>query len=99
MENGVSEDITTMRLKIEGHVQGIGYREFAVREGNTRGLKGWVRNRADGTVEALASGPSKLVEEFITLCLRGPEAARVENIELKPAEPPETMGFVRKPTV
>lgn len=95
----MSDDITTMLLKIEGRVQGIGYREFAVREGNARGLKGWVRNLADGTVEALASGPTKLVEEFIALCLRGPEAARVENIELKPAEPPDTMGFIRKPTV
>ena len=46
----MSDDITTMNIRIEGEVQGCGFREFAVREANARKLKGWVRNRSDGSV-------------------------------------------------
>jgi acylphosphatase len=94
-----SDEITTMRLKIEGAVQGVGFRDFAIEQANARRLTGWIRNRGDGSVEALASGPTKKVEEFIAACMQGPALARVSNIDLSPAEPPERMGFTRRPSL
>lgn len=94
----VADEITTMNIRIEGRVQGCGFREFAVREANGRKLKGWVRNRSDGSVEALAHGPTRTVEEFIAICIKGPNGANVTSVDLQPAEPPESLGFVRRPT-
>jgi acylphosphatase len=95
----MSEDITTMNIRIEGQVQGCGFRDFAVREGNARKLKGWVRNRADGSLEAVASGPTKEVEAFIAVCMQGPRGARVTALNLQPVDPPESLGFIRRPSV
>ena len=95
----MSDDFTTMNIRIEGQVQGCGFRDFAVREGNARKLKGWVRNRADGSVEAVASGPTKDVEAFIAVCMKGPHGARVEALNLQPVDPPESLGFIRRPSV
>ena len=87
------DDLTTLRVKIEGFVQGVGFRHFAIIEARIRGLDGWVRNVFDGTVEILVSGPTVPVEEFIGCCMRGPTGARVTNIELHRAEPPTRKGF------
>ena len=95
----MADDITTLRLKVVGQVQGVGYREFAVIEANARSLIGWVRNRSDGTVEIVASGPTKEIEAFVGVCMRGPKSARVSNVELGPAEAPDSLGFKRRPTV
>ncbi len=89
------DDLTSLRLKIEGYVQAVGYRHFAITEATRLGLDGWVRNLADGTVEALASGPTKAVEAFVAACMRGPTGARVTNVELHRAEPPAEKGFRR----
>ncbi|MBU6471453.1 MAG: acylphosphatase [Alphaproteobacteria bacterium] len=89
------DDLTSLRLKIEGYVQAVGYRHFAISEAKRLGLDGWVRNLADGTVEALASGPTKAVEAFVAACMRGPTGARVTNVELHRAEPPAEKGFHR----
>lgn len=95
----MSDDITTMNIRIEGEVQGCGFRDFAVREGNARKLKGWVRNRSDGSVECVASGPTKDVETFIAACMQGPRGSRVTAFNLSPVDPPESLGFVRRPSV
>jgi len=95
----MSDEITTMNIRIEGDVQGCGFRDFAVREGNARKLKGWVRNRTDGSLEAVASGPTREVEAFIAVCMQGPRGARVDALNLQPVEPPDTLGFIRRPTV
>jgi acylphosphatase len=95
----MSDDITTMNIRIEGDVQGCGFRDFAVREANARKLKGWVRNRSDGSVEAVASGPTKVVEEFIATCMQGPRGSRVTALNLQPVDPPESLGFIRRPSV
>ena len=58
------EDLTALRLRIEGFVQAVGYRNFATNEAVQLGLDGWIRNRADGTVEILVSGTTKAVEAF-----------------------------------
>jgi acylphosphatase len=94
-----SDDLTALRLRIEGRVQGVGYRDFAIAQARRLGLDGWVRNRADKTVEALASGPTKAVEAFVAACMRGPEGARVANVELHKAEPPAEKGFHRRPAL
>jgi acylphosphatase len=93
------DDLTTLRLRIEGFVQAVGYRHFCIEEANRLGLDGWVRNRSDGTVEALVSGPNKSVEAFVALAMRGPEGSRVNNVELHNAEPPAEKGFRRRPSV
>lgn len=91
-------DITTMRLSISGQVQGVGFRDFAIRQAIALGLSGWVRNRSDGSVEAVASGPTKAIEAFVAACGRGPRAALVSHIDLEPVDPPAEKGFVSKPT-
>jgi acylphosphatase len=95
----VSDDITTLRLRIEGFVQSVGFRHFAIEEARKLSLDGWIRNRADGTVEALASGDNAAVEKFVAACMRGPSGARIANVELHKAEPPEEKGFRRKPSI
>ena len=94
----MSDEITTMNIRIEGQVQGCGFRDFATREANGRKLRGWVRNRSDGSLEAVAHGPTKDVEEFIAVCMKGPHGAKVTAIDLKPTDPPQSIGFVRRPT-
>jgi acylphosphatase len=93
------EEITSLRFRIEGFVQAVGYRNYLIQEARKLGLDGWVRNRADGTVEALASGPTKAIEAFFTVCARGPEGSRVANVEMEKAEPPEEKGFNRRPSL
>jgi acylphosphatase len=95
----MTDEVITMNIRIEGDVQGMGFRDFAIREANARRLKGWVRNRADGSVEAVASGPRSVVESFITACVKGPRGARVTAFNLMPTDAPETLGFTRRPTV
>lgn len=95
----MSGEITSLRLRIEGFVQGVSFRNFAIDEAQRLGLDGWIRNRADGTVEALASGDNAAVEKFIAACMKGPPGSRVGNVELHKAEPPEEKGFRRRPSV
>ncbi|HEY1630025.1 MAG TPA: acylphosphatase [Rhizomicrobium sp.] len=93
------DEITSLRLRIEGFVQAVGYRNFVIGEAQKLGIDGWVRNRSDGTVEALVSGPTKIVETIVAVCMRGPDGSRVHNVELHNAEPPEEKGFRRRPSV
>ncbi len=92
-------DITALRLRIEGSVQAVGYRNFVIAEATKLGVDGWIRNRSDGTVEALVCANTKTVEAIVALCMRGPEGSRVHNVELHNAEPPEEKGFRRRPSV
>lgn len=91
-----NDDLTSLRFRIEGQVQAVGYRNYLIAEATKLGLDGWVRNRADGTVEALASGPTKAIEAFFTVCARGPAGSRVANVEMHKAEPPAEKGFRRR---
>lgn len=68
-------------LRIEGKVQGVFFRESARIEASRLGLTGWVRNRSDGAVEAVAEGAPESLEEFIRWCHRGPQQARVMGVE------------------
>ena len=93
------DDLTTLRLVIDGAVQAVGYRYFAMEEARKLGLSGWVRNRSNGTVEALVSGATKAVEAFVGACMRGPPGSNVKNVELHKAEPPTEPGFHRRPSL
>ena len=76
----------TVRVEINGRVQGVWYREWTEREALARGLGGWVRNCRDGSVEAAFSGPPEIVDEMILACRRGAPAAIVLDIKKFPAE-------------
>ena len=90
-----------VRLIIRGRVQAVGYRAWALDEATRLGLAGWVRNRADGTVEAVAAGDDAAVEAFIAACRRGPGLARVTAVDVREADPGEAggPGFEFRPTV
>jgi ADP-ribose pyrophosphatase len=72
----------SVRLCITGRVQGVGYRDFAIRAASAAGLAGWVRNRSDGSVEAHVQGEREACDAFIDECVQGPRAGRVERIEV-----------------
>jgi acylphosphatase len=88
-----------VRLVIEGKVQGVGYRWWAVGEAMRRSVDGWVRNRADGTVEALVIGPQDAIDRFEQACWRGPAGARVTAVTRFEAEDDASQGFSQKPTI
>src|SRR5271154_5196807 len=73
-------DRTISQVVIQGRVQGVGYRAWVEHQARTHGLEGWVRNRRDGSVEALFSGSAEAVANMVTLCRRGPSSARVEMV-------------------
>ncbi len=69
------------RLVIRGRVQRVGYRAWVEHAALQRGLEGWVRNRIDGTVEAVLTGPASVVEGMIEACRHGPPGAQVDVID------------------
>lgn len=91
--------IIARHLLIEGRVQGVGYRASAHVEAQRLGLRGWVRNRRDGAVEALVAGSAEVVEQFVAWARRGPDAAQVTAIEVTVSDLPDTTTFVIKSTV
>lgn len=88
-----------IRVRIHGRVQGVGYRAWTVATANRLQLSGWVRNRTDGTVEAIFKGEEATLRRMIEACQEGPLAARVERVEEEPAEGIVDTGFAAKPTV
>jgi acylphosphatase len=89
----------TIRLRIEGRVQGVGFRVFVERSAVALGLDGWVRNRRDGGVEAVVSGTPAAVEQMIERCHVGPPASRVDRVEVLAEDEAIASGFMVKPTV
>jgi acylphosphatase len=90
-----------VRVTIGGYVQGVGYRAWMEREARTLGVRGWVRNRLNGEVEALFAGPPDAVEALCTACWRGPAHARVDKVEVVEADPAALgpgAGFRQFPT-
>lgn len=85
-------------VRVEGRVQGVWYRGWTVEEAERRGLRGWVRNRTDGSVEALFIGPEAALAEMVAACRRGPSAARVTAVRAGPAEDDGSLAFRQRPT-
>jgi len=86
-----------VRVVITGWVQGVGFRASCQREAVARGLTGWVRNRWDGTVEALFEGPAEAVDDMLAWCRHGPPMAQVTGVEVAvpPDAPPEPRFRIR----
>jgi acylphosphatase len=86
-------------LKIHGQVQGVFYRESMKQEAGRLGVTGWVRNRKDGTVEALVQGEASSVEEMLAWCRQGPPRAEVNKVDEKAvSEEAALTEFLRKET-
>lgn len=93
-----SADRIAVRVRIEGRVQGVWYRGWTVEQASGRGLDGWVRNRPDGSVEALFAGPRSLVEAMVAACSSGPPAAKVRDVIPTPDADPGPIGFAQRAT-
>ncbi len=76
----------TLHVRIEGRVQGVGFRWWVEEEARRRRLSGWVRNRRDGSVEAVFSGDDASVDDMVAACGRGPSAAHVDKVEAAPTD-------------
>lgn len=74
------ENFKRLHVVVSGHVQGVGYRYFALEEAMRLGLTGWVRNDSSGDVEVLAEGPQSELETYLDALWRGPAAARVRAV-------------------
>ncbi|KVH90391.1 uncharacterized protein LOC112521589 [Cynara cardunculus var. scolymus] len=94
-----SAPIETVRVMIKGRVQGVFYRNWTVENAQELGLKGWVRNRRDGSVEALFSGSADKVGEMQERCRRGPPSAVVTGLDVNPSTEDPGTGFERRSTV
>ncbi|UTW53240.1 acylphosphatase [bacterium SCSIO 12827] len=91
--------VETVHVVISGRVQGVWFRGWTCEQARALGLSGWVRNRRDGTVEAVFSGSLDAVDQMIARCHEGPPAARVESVTRAPAAAPGMAGFDALPTV
>jgi acylphosphatase len=78
---------------VHGFVQGVGFRFAVERAAGTRGVAGWVRNRPDGTVEAVFEGHPEDVEALVDFCRRGPRGSEVERVDVEAESPEGLAGF------
>lgn len=87
----------TCHLRIRGRVQGVGFRAYMQYKANSHGVSGWVRNRSDGSVEAVVHGEAAAVQSVIEAAHRGPRNARVTDVQVSEAEGAYT-GFEQRAT-
>jgi len=79
--------MVTRQIRVRGRVQGVGFRYALRREAARAGVRGWVRNRRDGSVEALLQGEALAVERVVQWARQGPPPARVDDLQESPVEP------------
>ena len=91
--------VIALHVTVEGRVQGVGFRAYVAREARDRGLKGWVRNRLDGCVEAVFMGEEEDVQSMIVACHRGPRVSLVRDVKTEMHPLGEWRGFDVWPTV
>lgn len=89
--------LKSVHAVISGRVQGVWFRAWTEKEAIARGLDGWVRNRPDGTVEAVFSGADTEVDAMLDACKTGPRLANVEQVTVAPCAPPDA-GFAIRAT-
>jgi len=92
-------ETTSVHALVTGRVQGVGFRAFTAATARRLGLTGWVRNLPDGSVEALAEGARRDLDEFVTALRSGPPAARVTDVVTRWEDPaaPQAAGFEVRP--
>jgi acylphosphatase len=90
--------MVTRKIRVKGRVQGVGFRAALRHEARKLGVSGWVRNRADGSVEAVLAGPPDAVDEMTALCHQGPSVARVTKVSVSPEPDSLAPGFRQLPT-
>jgi acylphosphatase len=90
--------IVARQIRVSGRVQGVGYRAGLLAQARALGLQGWVRNRNDGSVEALVHGEAGAVDALIAWARRGPPAARVSEVRVSAAAEEAPPGFEVRPT-
>jgi acylphosphatase len=95
----MSEGRIARRIHVKGRVQGVWFRAWTIEQATELGLDGWVRNRQDGSVEAVAVGPTDKVEQLIARCREGSPASRVDNVIVDETPGIVASGFTQKPTV
>lgn len=83
----------TVKSRIRGQVQGVGFRAWVQREAGRRGIRGWVRNRTDGSVEALFSGANEDVIDMMMACYLGPPGSKVTEVVSDPCKEDPGEGF------
>ena len=91
--------MTAVRVVVSGRVQGVWFRGWAMEIAGRLGLDGWVRNRRDGTVEAVFSGDADTVDKMVRACEQGPPMAVVRGVERFDHNEPVDPGFHPKPSV
>lgn len=89
---------TTVRVVVSGRVQGVWFRAWTEKRAKELGLDGWVRNRPDGTVEAVLSGEAATVEQMIDKLWEGPDMAAVKAVDRFEHAEPVAPGFEVRPT-
>lgn len=99
MSEGEGHGHVARRIHVKGRVQGVFFRAWLIEQATGLGLDGWVRNRHDGSVEAVAAGSADKVEELIARCHRGSPASRVDAVNIEDTPGVVAQGFVQKPTV
>lgn len=84
----MSPALETLLVRVTGRVQGVGFRLATVRRAHMLGVRGWVRNNEDGTVEALIQGEPDAIDQMLTWLHQGPPAARVDALESTQSDTP-----------
>ncbi|MGI8982939.1 MAG: acylphosphatase [Acidimicrobiales bacterium] len=84
---------TARRVLVSGRVQGVFFRDSCARRAREQGVAGWVRNRADGRVEAWFQGEAQAVENMVTWCRHGPARAEVSDVEVEAVDPAPLNAF------
>jgi acylphosphatase len=95
----MTEGRKSVRVRIEGRVQGVGFRAWVERRAARHGLDGWVRNRRDGGVEAVLAGPCAAVDVMVAECHHGPSSASVSMVRVLDEPLTVPQGFTVGPTV
>lgn len=94
----MQDSLKTVKVEISGRVQGVWFRAWTCEQAESLGLNGWVRNRRDGSVEALVSGPDNDVDALLDLLWQGPPAAEVSSVQCEDLDDSPVSGFHQRPT-
>jgi len=87
------DTLIARHVVVSGRVQGVGFRYLLEREAAATGVAGWVRNTAEGTVEAALEGASSAVEDVLGWIRRGPRGAVVVSVDVTEVAPQGLLGF------